>query len=477
MIKIINLEYTLIISWIGILISINSHYASTLQLQNESNIFFSKSNIFILLNFIRFYIPFILFPILIIIFFTTPIKKPNILIFAFAAFWFLQLFSFFISDRHKESLESFPETYFIGSTIVNEYKEAFMNNLNLIFCSLSILIIISIAKNINLEKFNKKVLIITICFIGVIAIYFSLNLINELIENNLKFAYSTSTLAPMGTTAEQPNPRITGISRMILILYFLFFCLLNNNYNKLIYYIILIILGLLIYIMQSRGSFVGIAILYFIYFLFYNLNLQKKLLVFFILIIIPVSFYELSFQIMSKDSIEKLQSNQIVTTPKNRIFLSSTSGRVVIWERALTIIKDKKMLLGYGPQSDRFLLNQLKKNESIEEYLSLKYGINYLFDSNVSNSLLYAYLCSGLAGFILFLFIYLLVIKNLTKKIFISKIFTSNDILNNFSVILLIYLGFRGLFENSFSVFGVDYILFILSYIILENSDNLPSKV
>ena len=100
-----------------------------------------------------------------------------------------------------------------------------------------------------------------------------------------------------------------------------------------------------------------------------------------------------------------------------------------------------------------------------------KNGNPYLYDNNVSNSLIYSYLCGGFVGFFLLLSIYLLVIIVVVKNIFVNKIFfLKNNLWLNFSNILMIYIGFRGVFENSVSVFGIDYIFFILAYL---NSKNL----
>ena len=483
MIKTINWENILIFFWLCILVSINSNYSGAIELQNINNIsFFSQTNFFTLLNFIRFFIPYILLPILIIVFFSVPIKKPNVFITTFAIFWCFQLFAFFISNRHLESLETFPEPALVGSTSILEYEISLFTSLNLIFSSLSILLIISIAKNLNLKEFNKKILIVTLCFVGLIAVYFTFNIISETIGNNLKFAYWTNTLHPMELTMGQANPRITGISRMILIFYLLFFCFLLNNNKKIIWYIILIILGLVIYKMQARGSLIGIITLYFIFFVFCNLNFRKKIVIFFILIAIPILSFEIYYYKIKpgfdKINVDKINVDKINVQPKNRFLLiESSSGRNLIWDKAILVIKEKKILLGYGPQADRFLLTQLKKNKNKEQFFREKYGINYLFDSNVSNSFLYAYLCSGIIGILLLIFIYLLAIKKVLKNIFIKKIFLYKNILKNFSTITLVYLGFRGLFENSFSVFGIDYIFFILTYLISENSEYSSQKI
>ena len=268
--KSINYEKILIFLWVCILISINSSYTTTLQLTNI-NVFsiFSKSSFLILFNFIRFYVPFITLPILIIIFLFNRSKKIDILISLFIIYSCWQLVAFFFSNRQSDSYVTFTELRTIGSNIFySEFEESLFNNLNLIFCSLSILIILTIANNLNLKKFNKKIFLITLSFIGLIAVYFTYQLIYESIKNNSKFMYFSIALMADSMTFNQANPRITGLSRMLLIFYFLSFLFLLKSNKKIFWHVILIILMLLLYKMQTRGAFIGIIMLYIIFFFF-----------------------------------------------------------------------------------------------------------------------------------------------------------------------------------------------------------------
>ena len=242
--KSINYEKILIFLWVCILASINSSYTTTLQLTNI-NVFsiFSKSNFFIFFNFTRFYIPFIITPILIIIFLSIRSKKIDTLTSLFIIYFCWQLVAFFFSDRQSDSYVTFNELRTIGSNIFySEFEEALFNNLNLIFCSLSILIILIIANNLNLNTFNKKIFLITLGFIGLIAIYFTYQLIYESIKNNTKFMYFSNTLMADSITFYQANPRVTGLSRMLLIFYFLSFLFLLKSQKKFFFLVFLLIL-------------------------------------------------------------------------------------------------------------------------------------------------------------------------------------------------------------------------------------------
>ena len=189
--KSINYERILIFFWTCILISINSSYTTALQVKNINTFFiFSESNFFIFANFIRFYMPLVILPILILVLLFSSSKKLDVLTSVFIIYFCWQLFAFFFSNRKSDSDAVFTEVMTIGNNIFySEFEESLFTNLNLIFCSLSILIIITIANNLNLKKFNKKIFLITLTFVGLIAIYFTYHLIDESIKNNTKFIY------------------------------------------------------------------------------------------------------------------------------------------------------------------------------------------------------------------------------------------------------------------------------------------------
>jgi hypothetical protein len=477
-------ENILIFFWVCIIFSINSLYTQTLMFTTISILEDTyKVNFFIFGNFIRFYLPFIILPTLILFFLFLPKKKIDIFTCLFIIYFCWQLAAFFLSTRKLESYTTFNDLRTIGSNVFySEYDEALFNNLQLTFCALSILIILTIAKNLDLKKFNKKLLIITLCFVGLIAIYFTYHLIYESIQNNTKFIYFTKTLAPDGTTFYQANPRITGVSRMVLIFYFLSFFLLLQSHKKIIWFTILIFLGLIIYKMQTRGAFLGIVILHLFFFLFYSLKIKEKIIIVFLSIFIPVLVFETYYfsknKIIShmKPTDYKFELEQKET---NRLLKNETSGRTVIWRNSLFIINEKKIIIGYGPQADRFLFLQFRKKYQNKE--GLYYDLNgniFLYDDNASNSFVYSYLCGGVPGIFLLSIIYLFLIITVFKNIFIKKIFNyKKNLWLNYSTILATYLGVRGIFENSFSVFGIDFVFFVLAYSISKSFTESPRQI
>jgi hypothetical protein len=101
-----------------------------------------------------------------------------------------------------------------------------------------------------------------------------------------------------------------------------------------------------------------------------------------------------------------------------------------------------------GPQTDRNTLNH-----------------------NASNILIYFFLCGGLFSIIIF-FIYaaklIFIFFDFLKSRNIIKI--KNDKLLFFSILIFSFLNFRGLTENSYSLYGVDMVGFLLSAKYLELS-------
>jgi len=127
-------------------------------------------------------------------------------------------------------------------------------------------------------------------------------------------------------------------------------------------------------------------------------------------------------------------------------------------------IKKKNFFTGYGPQADRYILynkNTLGKSE-------LVLGP---FGFNASNGIIYSLVCSGLLGMICFLTINLIIFKKIITLLihhFKKSNLNSKPFLSS-AIFSILFLQMRVLFENSFSVFGVDLLIFMSSYIVIQN--------
>ena len=134
-----------------------------------------------------------------------------------------------------------------------------------------------------------------------------------------------------------------------------------------------------------------------------------------------------------------------------------SSARTLIWNK---IIKnyEYKRLFGYGPQADRHVILKIKKKD--------KGPGGYM--SNASSSFFYAFICGG------YFSLFLLILLNI-HALYLMFIYLRNKIYkNNNSIVIkstflvLIFLMIRSIFENSYSLFSLDYLLFVSSIIIFE---------
>jgi hypothetical protein len=433
-------EIILILCWIGCLISINSNQNDFLYLISNSNNFFL--NLFVYYNAIRFIIPFFLF---IFFFISFIFIKKNLFTIFFILYGFWQII---ISGVSKKNI-----------TNLDDYQ--------LILCLIVSLLILYEACKI--DKLYKKIFIITLTFISLIGIYFAISFFLELNKiNTIGYLYNSKTLAPETETLFQSTPRVTGLSRLLLLIsYYLFFIMYYLKKNlKYIIYIILFLTNIMIYICQSRGAFIGELLIIIYYIILFKDKVKTKILKIFIIFILPIFFFELAnyfYKYFDKENNNNYSYSSYLKN-NNRIMNNhSSSGRLEIWNNCLDIIKQKKLIFGEGPQSDRKLLSQYLLKNKEKNFL--------VYENNSSNALIYSYLCGGIISLSLLLLIYLLTIKELFKSIFINKLYDTKDPLTNFSIITLFFLIIRSIFENSFSLFGIDFCFFSLCYFFLEKKN------
>ncbi len=90
----------------------------------------------------------------------------------------------------------------------------------------------------------------------------------------------------------QAMPRVTGLGRLSVIIFiFCFFYLIKKKHKNIIKYFLflsLFILSTFIYILQSRGAYIGLILTILIYFLFHNDKLIKKIFIFIFFWVLPI---------------------------------------------------------------------------------------------------------------------------------------------------------------------------------------------
>jgi O-antigen ligase len=242
----------------------------------------------------------------------------------------------------------------------------------------------------------------------------------------------------------------------ILSLFAIFLIEHHVKKNKKIFIIMNIFLGTIIWMCQSRGTILSyfLSICTIVFILNFQNNFLNKIKKIFIYIFIPIiTTYiitifstELSTDNIKNKSIDIVQDKVV----QHRFITndSGSSGRFTLWKDSI-IKYDKSKLFGYGAQADRVIL--------------MKFKIEDIFSNNVSNGLIYTFLSGGYIAFILFVFLYikiLFLVLNFLRTINGNK---KVDIASKFSFILIIYFAVRSLYENSFAIWGLDFLLVLIS--------------
>ena len=464
--------YLLILIWLINLFSINTGFYSVKNFYYKFNL--NQETLINFLNTIRWFGPILVLPILIKLFLNNAKTE---LFSKVIIFWSIfQLIYIFFLERDVKILE-------INSPQV-------IDSFNLIINSLLTIFLFKFLEN----KYEKDISIffyILIFFIFLVSAYFFYKILYFSFVD-LKFTfYHNEALIPGKQYFGQPVPRITGLSRMLIILFiFLFFFKDIKDRklgNKLLLNFILIFLSFLIFSSQTRGALVGIFVFTLVYFLFLKINLNKKIFNSVLIILIPfvlsllISQTEFQKNFSNSNrfadtfiSISNLLNNENnnnnhaskieteIETNKNikkeTYNYTISSGRIEIWKTSINLIVQNKKYLGYGPQGDRYTLSVVAKDFNEASW-----------QNNASNAVIYSIMSSGIIGLICLLLIYFSLSKILLKAIRFNSNFQNQDYLFYSSFTIILFISVRSLFENSFTVFGIDYCLIVSSYFLLKS--------
>jgi hypothetical protein len=335
----------------------------------------------------------------------------------------------------------------------------------------------------------KKIILVFISLIFIITFSISYFTVLEIINNYSSYekifnsTYVSDVTSINNNYLHQPVPRSSGYARFLLIifLFLLPFIFFTKNKKKnlkfkiinILITLLLIFISILLWKIQNRSSLYFYLILCLVF--FYLIIKKKKIReIFYLSIIFILPYFVVQAEVVYKKKIitnsikTEIITNSIKTEIPNDkevdeffnknysknlerssrwIRVTESSGRVEIWKNSFEIIK-KNFLFGLGPQTDRNTLNH-----------------------NASNILIYFFLCGGLFSIIIF-FIYaaklIFIFFDFLKSRNIIKI--KNDKLLFFSILIFSFLNFRGLTENSYSLYGVDMVGFLLSAKYLELS-------
>jgi len=290
--------------------------------------------------------------------------------------------------------------------------------------------------------------------------------------------------------------RSTGISRilsMISIITLLFIFSFKNNWAKILSLVFVILINTIIFLLASRFGIYSCILISLLIIFFINISYFKKIVILIFISIIPyllqytfkeyqiynliiksdnskeLNLFEKDYQVLKKEFINKrkiITKRSILKDNKQNNFLEvettgrleiETTGRLEIWKRIYSLYLNNKINLwiGNGFQADRKLL---------------KGGISNYYGSNVSNALLNIFVCSGVIGILIFIYINIKILIRILQFIFVKKIY--NNFNENFGLIIsinvLLFLYLRCLIENSISYYNIDFLIFLMCLYIVD---------
>jgi O-antigen ligase len=354
----------------------------------------------------------------------------------------------------------------------NNFSIYNFDSLFLIYLGTGTISIFLLINYYNLEKVLKYLMFFTIFIIVLLTIYISVISFKKSGLTDLTYIYGLILADTLFLNQEMP--RITGLSRLwavVSLFALIIFYNTNNKYIKYFIFIFIILLTTIIWAAQSRGTLICYFLLIIFITLFNIKKVVKKILYIITFIFAPIIIYTLiisTFVISDKNSINFNNSSNVnifnnssnVNIYKDVIYKSrvidnkTSSGRLEIWSDILNKF-DKTRFFGYGPQADRNLVGR---------------ELTKKFSNNASNLYIYAFACGGYIAVIIFLIINIQIIKNLYQVVFERKLFLSkNNFEVKYSAALLLFFLTRGLIENSYSLFSIDFLLVIISMSIIKN--------
>ena len=461
------LKIFIFFSWIAMWLSINAMPGEMSNMTKDMVTFSNGMRTIIALGFSLFSA---IFAVYFLIFNREKLNKRSIIIIIFLIYFLSQLIGLSLSFEREFSLNN---TYLIIYSISS--------------ISIFYLILINKYENIFLYFLYFLIFILFLMIVSIL-LFKGSEILHIIYDKNFYYL-----LHPDYPILNQAPPRITGLSRSVAIINIFFITIYLINYKNILslpLIMFIFILSIFIWLSQSRGTiicfYLSSAMLIF---LFNNHGIIRKFFLYFLITILPIISWSVMTNIQkynlkdnneifkskdnneifkskdnneifqSKDEIFQSKDNSVILNLENSRFYTNrnTSGRTTLWKTAINRF-EKKIIFGYGPQADRFILGD-KTNE---------YG------NNVSNALVYSFLSGGYLSFICIFSLYIYSGYLMLNFFFRKKLYKFNFKLTNNNKLIIISITFtiffmlRSLIENSFSVFSIDFLITIFSLIIIE---------
>ena len=351
-----------------------------------------------------------------------------------------------------------PILYFFFLTTIIQFIGLLLRQYNIfylqfIFGTLSLISLFIIVYKTNNENIFSKLFYLNFYLVAFLVIIF--------IYQNPNIAYGSGWINIFGHQIITINSN--GFSRYLLFLYIYFFVsyLLSNNLNF-YKFLILLTIATLIFLYEGRVN-IGILLIINLIIFFKKINFFKKLLLFFFISITPFVISTAwqnnlknnnYFDFLNSPTFRTATTGENYNTKKEYISSYLTinkisTGRYDKWKIILVYKQNiTNIIFGNGPEFDRLILNRYNQ---------------YPTGSDSANGILYLYLCGGIFSVIFFLLLTILQLQKIWKNFIINNTQNLNRNPKVFiSIICFLYILIRSLFENSFSVWSVDQIFFIL---------------
>lgn len=463
---------------------------------------------------------------------------PNINAIRIAVFLFSFLFLFFLFLKNYKKIKLSSSIFFLyliifiiqTNFIFNKNFDQLISNFNIFFSgnipdiieyisvlsvgleiqsiymmigSIGAIIYFIIFNNEKYEKIIKNQIIITSLIIASVYLYFFIGIITEYFTEDELFILYHAKIVNSSKFFGYDMTRSTGISRilvMISIITLLFLFRFKNNYLKVLGYLLIIFLNTTIILLSSRFGTYSYIIIMLIIMLFIKISYLNKIIIIITISFIPyfiqdtfkqyklhnlikknnvnntINFSPLKIITRSNkdyEAVKKEMLNDSVIIYRNLIkknkednsYQIDTTGRVDIWKKVynLTLNNNINFWIGNGYQADRKLLT------------SSNYKNANFYGSNISNALLHIFVCSGLIGVFIFLYINFKILIRIFHFYFIEKIFLNYNanfrLIIAINIVLLLYL--RCLVEISIAYYNIDFLIFLMCLYIIDKKRNI----
>ena len=298
------------------------------------------------------------------------------------------------------------------------------------------------------------------------------------------------------------TPRSSGLSRMGLVIFIFFNSFYFANVHKKLFCFSILIINIIVIsiflLLQSRGVILSFVLIFILINFIYKFNgIKHRCAYFLLIVIIPIilsTIYQNTKNYGKKEITIKLELRENVFGAKNTSedfnnkLISFSNNRMIAWDFLLQVFfygninhnmkkkvksqgydvssfkfKNKKNLLtGYGPQADRhFMYNNTNSSES-----NIIMGP---FGYHASNGYIYSLISSGIIGFLVFITLNFIIFFKIVKIIFKHQIqYLNTKPYLTASILCIIFLHIRLLYENSFAIYGVDLFILLSSYLIIQ---------